>query len=114
MHVLTVLVGRGVEANNNNSRVGTNAGYLSQAVLGGLYFTAVKKKMQEVSFPIVFVCVPVVRCLWDRSAHGPLNRVLPLDSVASSTFSPCSVCAFWRCGMLVSPLHPPVIVNMSL
>jgi len=43
MHVLTVLVGRGVEANNNNSCVGTNAGYLSQAVLGGLYFTAVKK-----------------------------------------------------------------------
>lgn len=113
MHVLTVLVGRGVEANNNNSRVGTNAGYLSQAVLGGLYFTAVKK-MQEVSFPIVFICVPVVRCLWDHSAHGALDRVLPLGSVVSCAFSPCLVCAFWRCGILVSPLHPLVVVNTSL
>lgn len=33
----------GVEANNNSSRVGTGAGYLSQTLPGGLYFTAVKK-----------------------------------------------------------------------
>lgn len=40
---LLLLLDLGVEANNNSSRVGTAAGYLSQAVLGGLYFTAVKK-----------------------------------------------------------------------
>lgn len=70
--------------------------------------------MQEVSFPIAFICVPVVRCLWDHSTHGPLNWVLPLDSVVSSAFSPCSVCAFWRCGVLVSPLHPLAVISTSL
>lgn len=40
---LLFLLDLGAEANNNSSRVGTDAGYLSRTVLGGLYFTAVKK-----------------------------------------------------------------------
>lgn len=40
---LLFLLDLGVEANNNSSRVGTDAGYLSQTVLGGLCFTTVKK-----------------------------------------------------------------------
>lgn len=69
---LLFLLDLGVEANNNNSRVGTDAGYLSQAVLGGLYFTAVKK-CEGVSFPIVFICVPVVHCLDNQCACGQLK-----------------------------------------
>lgn len=61
----------GVEANNNSSRVGTGAGYLSQTRPGGLYFTAVKKR--GVSFPIVFICVPVIHCLYNHCACGRLK-----------------------------------------
>lgn len=51
-NISRILLYSSIEANNNSSGVGTDAGYSSQTALGGLYFTT-EKKMSGVSFPMV-------------------------------------------------------------
>lgn len=53
-NISRILLYSNIEANNNSSDVGTDAGYSSQTALGGLDFTTVKK-MSGVSFPMVLI-----------------------------------------------------------